>query len=167
LRHRAKHWLPGLILCAFASGAFAAVMVRFVDPQRFVDASLAGRRESPEANRVLDEIGRHLLALGERCIPAEQSLEIVVHEVDLAGDYEWRHGRVGGNFRLLRDAVRSRLTIETIWHAGDGSLLARSVDRLDEAKFLRSDIRATTKNVALPDEKAMITAWFEARFCGK
>lgn len=165
MRHRALRWLPLILSSMLASVASAAVTVRFVEPQRFLDASLDGRNESPEANRVLDEIERHLLALGARCIPQEQRLEIVVHEIDLGGHYEWRQHRLDGNFRLLRDVVRSRLTIETLWYGADGNLLARAVDRLDEAKFLRGEIRAATKDTALPDEKAMITSWFEARFC--
>jgi hypothetical protein len=161
----ANLWLLGCLFWGFASAASGVVTVQFVDPQRFIDSSLDGRREPPEANRALAEIRQHLLALGARCIADDQSLDILVHEVDLAGHDDWWHRRPGGGFRMLRDVVRSRLTLEYTWRASDGALLARSVERLDEAKFLRDGIRASTWGVAIPDEKAMITDWFEARFC--
>jgi hypothetical protein len=165
MRLRADRWLAGFVLVALASVSWAAVTVQFVDPQRFVDGTMEGYREPPEANRVLVEIRRHLLALGARCIPAEQSLTIRVLELDLGGHYEWQQRASTGNVRVLRDVVWSRMTIEYLWQGGDGTVLGRSVDRLEQAIFLGSDIRRSTADAVLPDEKAMMTEWLEARFC--
>lgn len=158
-------WLSGFVVCICAPAAAGEVSVRFDEPQRFLDASLQGYREPAESNRVLAQLRRHLLALGARCIADGQSLEITVRELDLAGDYERRRGGMAGNVRVLPGVVRSRMTVDYIWRAADGHVLAASVDRLDETTILGSEIRMSTWNVALPDEKAMITSWFESRFC--
>lgn len=165
MKAQAIRWLLGAVFMASVSASSAAVTVQFVDPQRFVDGSMEGYREPPEANRVLGEIRQHLLALGARCILEGQSLTIVVRELDLGGHYEWQQRASTGNARVLRDVVWSRMTIEYIWQGSDGTALGRSVDRLERATFLGSDIRGSRSDVVLPDEKAMMTDWFEARFC--
>lgn len=165
MKSRAVCWLLGAILVALASVSRAAVTVQFVDPQRFVDGTMEGYREPPEANRVLVEIRKHLLALGDRCIPDGQSLTIRVRELDLGGHYEWQQRASTGNVRVLRDVAWSRMTIEYLWQGSDGSVLGRSVDRLEQAIFLGSDVRRSRSDAVLPDEKAMMTNWFEARFC--
>lgn len=165
MKPRALLLLLGAALAAVGPASWAAVTVRFVDPQRFVDASMEGYGEPPEANRALVEIRGHLLALGARCIPQDQSLTILVRELDLGGRYEWQRRASTGNFRVLRDVVWSRMTLEYVWQGSDGSVLGASIDRLDQAVFLGSDARRSRSDVALPDEKAMLTEWFEARFC--
>jgi hypothetical protein len=162
---RAAHCMAGLALAAMATAASGKVDVRFDDPKRFVDATLEGYGEEPEANPVLAEIRRHLLTLGERCIPAEQSFEILVRELDLAGDYDWRHRPAAGNVRLLPNVAWTRMTIEYVWRAADGTLIATSVDRLQDADFLGNSFGLRRRDVALPDEKEMLDRWFEARFC--
>ena len=165
MKAQAIRWLLGAVFVASASASSAAVRVQFADQQRFVDGTMEGYREPPEANRALVEIRKHLTALGARCIPAEHSLAIVVRELDLGGHYEWQQRASMGNVRVLRDVVWSRMTLEYAWRAADGTLLSSSVDRLDQTIFLGGDIRRTRSDVVLPDEKAMMTEWFEARFC--
>lgn len=159
-----REWLCAILL-AIASPSWASVTVQFVDPQLFVDGTMEGYREPPEANRVLVEIRKHLLALGDRCIPNGQSLTIRILELDLGGHYEWQQRASTGNVRVLRDVAWSRMTLEYVWQGTDGTVLGKSVDRLGRTIFLSSDTRHSRTDVVLPDEKAMITEWFEARFC--
>jgi hypothetical protein len=165
MRHRIAGGLLVVALGVAASVAVAEVKVRFVDAERFVDATLEGYGDKPETNRVLLELKEHLLALGARCIPPEDSLEILVREIDLAGDYDWRHRAAAGSFRALPNVAWSRMTIEYEWRSGDGRLVARSIDRLGDAKYLSDPKRSRAWDVTLPDEKAMLTEWFEPRFC--
>jgi len=165
MKARVIRWLLGGVLATLAGAPWAAVTVQFVDPHRFVDGTPEGYGESPEANRALAEIRKHLLALGARCIPEEQSLAILVRELDLAGHYEWQRRAAIGNFRVLRNVVWTRMTIEYVWQASDGTVLGKSQDRLAQTTFPGSEVRRSDWDVALPDEKAMITDWFEARFC--
>lgn len=166
MHRRSAQWLTGLALAAVAGTTSGTVEVRYSDPESFIDATLEGYGDRPESNPVLAEIRRHLLALGDRCIPAEQSLLLVVHEIDLAGHYGWRHRGSVGNFRLLPNVAWTRMTIEYVWRGADGKLIATSVDRLQNADFLGDTFRLRSKDVPLPDEKEMLDRWFEQRFCG-
>lgn len=165
MRHGFAGGLIGVALGLAASVAAAEVKVRFIDPERFVDATVEGYGDKPEANRVLAELRDHLLALGARCIPAEDSLEILVREIDLAGNYDWRRRSAAGSFRALPGVAWSRMTIEYEWRSGDGRLVAKSIDQLGDAQYLADPKRSRSWDVALPDEKAMLTQWFESRFC--
>lgn len=165
MKLRTVRWTLGAVFLALASASSATVTVQFVDPQRFVDGTMEGYREPPESNRVLVEIRKHLLALGTRCIPEEHSLTIQVRELDLGGHYEWQQRASMGNVRVLRDVVWSRMTLEYVWLGSDGTVLGKAADRLNQAVFLGGDIKRSVSQVVLPDEKAMMTEWFEARFC--
>jgi len=158
--------MTGLVLATSATMACGAVDVRFVDAGSFIDGTLQGYGDEPASNPVLAEIRRHLLALGERCIPAEQSLELVVRDLDLAGHYDWRYRESFGNFRLLPNVAWARLTIEYIWRDAGGGLIAASVDQLHSAEFVSNRSRLRVRDIALPDEKQLLDRWFEPRFCG-
>lgn len=165
MTNRSVHWLAGVVLATAATSASGAVEVRFVDAQSFTDGTLQGYGDKSAANPVLAEIRRHLLALGDRCIPAEQSLELVVRDLDLAGHYDWRTRESFGNFRLLPNVAWARMTIEYVWRDAAGGLIAASVDRLQSADFIGNRSRLRARDIALPDEKQLLEHWFEPRFC--
>src|SRR6185369_10339260 len=64
----------------------AGVVVQFVEPQRYTDASSHGYGSDSSTLQVLEG---HFRRLGERCLKPGEQLDIQVLDVDLAGQPEW------------------------------------------------------------------------------
>jgi len=157
--------LAALCLVAFTASAIAGVSVDYVKPEQFADARLDTRYPPQEQNRVLVEIRGYLVALGARCIRPDQSLNILVRDIDLAGRQEWWHRGDDGQVRVLRGVSDPRMELEYEWRASDGLILATGVDRLSDLNYIGQGTRALASNDSLYYEKALLTEWFDRRFC--
>lgn len=154
-----------LSLTAVASVARAEVNVSFLAPERFTDTARDGGFGRPDKGKTLDEFKRHLAGLGERCIPPGQSLDIVIRDIDLAGQQEPRRGADGEFLRVLKGVSNPRIDLEYVWRSADGTVLGKGAERVAEASFLPERTHDPRTNDSLYYEKAMLTQWFEARFC--
>lgn len=157
MKLRALVLLPISFALAFAGAAQAGkVEIAFVNPASYTDAGA----DSTEEAANLRQIGRYLRTLGERLLPAGQTLTVEVLEVDLAGGV--RPQRDGTELRLVSggaDFPRMRLR----WTlAGDGQ--QRSGDeRVADLDYTRG-LANRGDSQALFYEKRMLFAWFKTRF---
>lgn len=155
MKLRALVLLP--LSLAIAGAAHAGkVEVAFVNPASYTDAGAGAAEEA--AN--LREIDRYLRTLGERFLPAAQTLKVEVLELDLAGAV--RPQPDGSELRLVTggaDFPRMRLR----WSlAGDGA--QRSGDeRVADLDYTRG-LANRGDSHALFYEKRMLFAWFKSRF---
>lgn len=82
-----------------AAPSFAGVQVRFINPERYTDASSFG---ATSRDATIAEFRAYLEKLGQRFIRPGQNLTIDVLNIDLAGHYEpWR--RNFSDVRIMRD----------------------------------------------------------------
>lgn len=150
-----------LLLClAAASSATSAgtVSVSFIQPKDYWDAGNTSFDE--DAN--LKALAAHLQRLGQRLLPADQSLEIEVLQVDLAGTVKSSlfPGRPVRTITGGTDWPRLHLRY-SLQAAGKAAVRGEEwVSDLDYTHGLarRSD------NEALYYEKRMLEQWFKARF---
>jgi len=160
MRNSRLQWLfPALAL--FAAPAFAAVEVSFTNPDRFTDieASNTGDRQ-----QTLDEIAHHLVRLGERYLPRDESLAIEVLDVDLAGRVRWTPG--ARPIRIVNDRgdapyLKVRYTLTS-----DGKVLDSREESVTDLGFLTFRGYAYS-NESLSYEKRMLDKWFRERFADK
>ncbi len=143
------------LACAGAARA-GKVEVVFVDPASYTD--IGATRWDEQAN--LREIDRHLRTLGQRLLPANQTLTVEVLEVDLAGAL--RPQPNGTDLRVLtgqadfpRMHLRYVLTGDGVQRSGD--------ERLADLNYTRG-LAKRGDSEALFYEKRMLQAWFKARF---
>lgn len=149
-----------LVLCLAAAAAAAqagTVAVSFANNGPFADAGRAAWEQ--EAN--LRVIAHHLQTLGERHLPADQTLRIEVTGVDLAGEPQPSFRR-GGDIRIARGradfpSISLRYTLE----AGGRTLKSgeETVSDLDYTHRV-----AVHRNESLYYEKRMLDDWFRQRF---
>lgn len=138
--------------------------VNFIAPENFTDARL-GRTSGGADAVVLATIERHLQQLASRCLPAGRSLDIRIHDIDLAGRVEWWRGS-SAQTRVMNDVTwpRIKLTYAVQEDGQTGREILRELSNmayLSESPFLRAE------SMPLPYERAMLGRWFEQQFCNK
>lgn len=149
----------GLVL---GSGAALAgpVQVAFVQPDTYTDAGDGDR----DTNVNLRSIADHLQWLGQRYLPPEQSLDIEVLDVDLAGKvrptFRWGIVRVVGKpVDWPQIKLRYRLHADgKTQGSGDASIA-------DMAYSIHLD--SYTGLDGLSSEKRMLKSWFRGQFAKK
>lgn len=154
--------LVGLLLgLPLAAPARAEVSVTFVDRQHYTDAGGYG----VELERNLHALERHVLTAAGRCIAADQTLEVRIVDVDLAGRDEWWHRGAYG-VRVMRTITWPRIELEFVWRDAQGALLGEGHERVADLDYLSRNVWVRHDAEPLPYERAMLRDWFERRFCG-
>jgi hypothetical protein len=146
------------ILAALAGTAAAGtVKVAFVGPENFTD--LGTTKQEEDQNMVT--IARHLEALGQRWLPADQTLKIDFTEIDLAGAVRPSRASIDPVRVITGDVDYPRMQLHYVL-TGPG--LERSgTERLADLNFTRG-LANRGDSTPLLYEKRMLTAWFKARF---
>jgi hypothetical protein len=147
------------LIAALASAAAASagtVEVKFIEPDKFTDARDGMLRRED----VLKTLEERLKQLGEKKLPASQTLQIEVLDVDLAGD---AFPRVAlRDTRVLRGrADWPRVHLRYTLREGD-KVLKSGEDRIADMNYLMGSLRAS-QDSPLPYEKRMLDNWFDER----
>ncbi|CAM3822767.1 hypothetical protein D3C76_777960 [compost metagenome] len=158
--------LATLSLVAFNSLAQTAatpnVEVTFDKPEHFRDASLDSNGYQRGADAyVMKELSAYLVKLGQRYLPAGQTLRIDIRDIDLAGHYEpWRSNAY--SVRILRDVTWPSIDLHYTL-SQPGQVLSQADAHLSDKFYLqRPGRRADTDR--LYAEKAMLQEWFRKQF---
>lgn len=158
---------PLFVACVCASlvlGSGAAlagpVQVAFVHPETFTDAGDGDR----DTHTSLQAIADYLQWLGQRYLPPEQSLDIEVLNVDLAGKvlptFRWGIVRVVG-----QPVDWPRITLRYRLHA-DGQTLGNGEASIADMAY-SMHLGSYTGLDALSSEKRMLKSWFRGQFAKK
>jgi hypothetical protein len=152
-----------------AGPAAATVDVAFIDPAHFSDIDNHGPWGSLRPAEVLDVIGRQLRLLGARCVPADQTLELRVTDLRLAGELAAKRGHLAmGDARIMRDVDWPSMTVSWRRLDAQGALLeARQDETVNDMDYLRRIPAVDADPDSLPFERRMLTRWFERRFCAR
>ena len=147
-----------ILIAALASAAATAgtVEVRFIDPDKFADA-----RDSVHSREdVLKTLEERLKQLGAKKLPASQTLQVEVLDIDLAGD---AFPRVAlRDTRVLRGrADWPRMHLRYTLREGD-KVIKSGEDRIADMNYLMGSLRAS-QDSPLPYEKRMLDTWFDER----
>lgn len=155
-----KRVLLSMLLGAGAALAQAGVVeVGFMQPDRYHDAGRTAR----ERDETQQALAGHLRQLGERLLPARQTLKIEVLDIDLAG--ELRPGPAGSDeIRVMRGGADwPRIALRYEWRDGD-RLLSSGEERLADLDYLAHAATLPGRSGPLPYEKRLLERWFNERF---
>jgi hypothetical protein len=152
--------LGSALLLAALGGALgaaqAAVEVRFVNPDAFVDAN----RDEDMKKQALDGLQQHLQALGAKLAPS-QTLAIEVLDVNLAGEDRPVPSR-GTTLRILRSGTPPSLQLR--YTLSEGGAVLRSGDARVNDLGYQNRLNRYHSDDALRYEKAMLDNWFAEEF---
>ncbi|MHB8667272.1 MAG: DUF3016 domain-containing protein [Burkholderiales bacterium] len=141
----------------WTSAAGAAVTVSFINPQNYTDMG----RYPEDMKAQMKEIKAHLEYLGQRYLPPDQSLNIEVLDVDLAGRLNF--SRASHPVRILRGkADWPSMQLHYVLEA-DGRVLIDRQEHIANIDYLEHPDRYDS-NQSLPYEKRMLDKWFRKRF---
>ena len=164
--------LPSLAFSAVVAGAALfpgsalagdAFRIEFVEPERFTDAHLDSYSHGVD-QRVLRSLKQHLQSLAKRCLHGNQALDIQVLDIDLAGHQEWWGHRGAHDLRVMRDITWPRIDLDYTLRTGDGQI-KKDRERVSDMHYLWRSAYMRSDSTLLPYERAMLTTWFERRFC--
>jgi len=146
------------LLAATGPGWAGTVEVTTVADHRYIDAGSS--RWEEELN--LKALGDHLKALGQRHLPAGQTLKVELVEVDLAG-HVWPTRR-GQDLRVVRGGVDwPRVTLRYTLSDATGKTLASGEDTVKDMNYLQR-LPVSRLDESLAHEKRMLREWFQQRF---
>ncbi|HEV3017686.1 MAG TPA: DUF3016 domain-containing protein [Burkholderiaceae bacterium] len=162
-----------LVMLSLSGGAQAAsAHVNFVDPENFTDLGRYGNEKVITEKRA--EIARHIEQLAARNLPADQTLQVDVLDVRLAGEDErWPDAlrtpplttRIvrpfGGDIRSARNGTWPRIKLRYQLKQAD-QVLASGEESVADMKYL-DRINSYSTDDSLRYEKQLLDDWFRHR----
>lgn len=145
--------------CASLAAAAATAHVDFVKPESFTDA---GRNYAgAERDDNLGKLSRHITAEAARRLPADETLDVWVTDVDLAGYYDPRQ-TFAHEVRIVKDAYPPRINLRFRLTRADGGVVKEGERRLVDRSFLARAQRYPLDGLGY--EKMMLDTWLRHEF---
>ena len=114
-----------------------------------------------DTEQMVQRLATWLAKRAERVLPAGQRLEVVLVDVDLAGDYTPGRGPEMDHVRVVKDLYPPRIELSWRVEDADGTQTDEGEAVLTDMGFLS---RTTVGSDALRYEKRMLDNWLRERF---
>ena len=114
-----------------------------------------------DTEHLIQTLATWLAKRAERVLPAGQRLEVVLVDVDLAGDYTPGRGSDMDHVRVVRDIYPPRIELSWRLADADGTGIDEGETVLTDMGFLS---RSAIGSDALRYEKRMLDNWLRERF---
>jgi hypothetical protein len=141
-----------------ASALAGTAQVTFVSPEKFTD--IGRYTDSREAAENRAQIARHIEQLAERELPAEQTLEVEVLDVQLAGRFEYRY-LWPREVRVMRPVTWPSIKLRYRLKLGE-QVLASGEETVSDLDYLQR-INLYPTSDPRRYEKRMLDEWFRQR----
>ncbi|MGY3041726.1 hypothetical protein ACVWWQ_003359 [Rhodanobacter sp. TND4EL1] len=147
-----------LALASFAVQAQASnpVSVRYSHPAHFTEATRSVGFH-PDDDAYLEPLKAYFIQRAARILAPGQRLDVVVTDVDRAGEYEPWRGPNFNNVRIVKDIYPPRIDLDFTLYGADGKVLRSGSRKLRDVAFL-SRVSATDQD-SLRYEKSLIDRW--------
>lgn len=161
-----------IAVLAFAALGFGALQtqaaeldIRWENPERYRDVEASNSvSQSKYEQRVFDELSSHFSLAAARQLPPGQQLNVVVHDVDLAGYVEYFIMPYNQGIRVVDDLYAPRLDFS--WELRDEAdqVIAQGEAELKERTSFRHFNTRINRNDPLFYEKRLIDEWMRTNF---
>lgn len=175
---RTRHWATALIsaalAAAFAVPAFAArvtdpelprnldadgpVTVSWTDPQEFGEIRYSRNRFEAERGDWVRGIARHLAKRAAGALGPGERLDVVITDIELAGDFEPGAGRSDG-VRIVRDIYPPRIDLSYTLYDASGDVADSGERSLRDIGFLHRHAGTVGSGDPLRHEKRLVDDW--------
>lgn len=134
------------------------VTVEWQDPKSFSDVKASGDIQSRFENRTFEELTKNLNKEAAKILKPNQKLEMVVTNLDLAGDVRPTFGATPNDLRVVKNIYPPRITFSYKVIEGDQVIIAGN-EKLTDLNFMYS-IRSNNDR---PNryENTLLTSWLK------
>ncbi|MCL1050104.1 DUF3016 domain-containing protein [Shewanella abyssi] len=134
------------------------VKVEWQDPKSFRDVRSGGEIQSRFEKRTFEELTKNLNKEAAKILQPNQKLEMVVTDLDLAGDVRPTFGATMHDLRVVKDIYPPRITFSYKVTEGEQVIIAGN-EKLTDLNFMYS----IHKNSSRPNryENALLTSWLK------
>lgn len=112
-----------------------------------------------DTTRSIQALADWLGKQAERSLPADQSLQVTLRDVDLAGEYEPGQADLY-DVRIIKDIYPPRIELDYTLSGADGAVLRRGETTLRDTGFLSGGMIG--ENDPLRFEKRMLRSWLRS-----
>ena len=173
-RHLATALISAALAAAFVVPAFAArvtdpelprsldadgpVTVSWTDPQAFSEIRYSRNRFEAERGDWVRGIARHLAKRAAGALGPGERLDVVITDIELAGDFEPGAGRSDG-VRIVRDIYPPRIDLSYTLYDASGDVADSGERSLRDIGFLHRQAGTVGSGDPLRLEKRLVDAW--------
>ena len=137
------------------AGANAAVNVSFENPEKFSDVSYSDFPNEKDRKYILEDIEEYMVDKLEDKVGDDKIVNVVVKNVDLAGEFEpWR--RVMPDNRRIRSVYPARLALDYEITDLDGNLIEKGSEKMT---LMDHAVSFSLRNEDHPYVKELINRW--------
>lgn len=137
------------------------VQVRWEDPAQFSEIRYSHNRWESRRGNWVQRLAEHLRDRIGEALPPGETLDVVITDIDLAGDYE-PVGMERRDVRVVRDIYPPRMKLSFVRRGADGQVLDQGGRALSELGFL--SLGSGSAQDPLRFEKRMIDGWVRREF---
>jgi hypothetical protein len=134
------------------------VKVEWQDPKSFRDVKSSGDIQSRFENRTFEALTKNLNKEAAKILKPNQKLEMVVTDLDLAGDVRPTFGATMNDLRVVEDVYPPRITFSYKVTEGDQVIIAGD-EKLTDLSFMYSINKNNNKTNRY--ENALLTSWLK------
>lgn len=152
--------LTGLGFSAHSMAASSEV--DWVKPEDYSDIRPANENRSRFHKRIFERLDEHFSELAAK-LPADQTLKVQVHNLDLAGDVRYMMGPNNSTIRVVKDIYfpKMRFSYQLV-DKNDSEVTSGEADIKDMS--FNTGIRNSSSTDSFYYEKEMISDWFKKTF---
>lgn len=151
----------GLALGYISAAAASAVEVNFVDSDNFTDFT-ATRSASTAHPKYAKELSQFIVRKTEDRLPPGYRAEVVITDVDMAGEFElWRRGGFD-DVRVVKDLYPPRINLSFRVINENGDIVAQGDRKLRDLNFMFG-VRPLNSD-PLRHEKELLADWIRREF---
>ena len=154
----------GLFAGVVSAEPAGAVTVNFVDADNFTDFTDSYAFPDRGREAYIKELASFIENRAESRLGGDLRLEIVITDVDMAGEFEPWHGPRAQDVRIVKDLYPPRINLSFRLTRTDGTVVAEGNRRLRDLSFMYGS--CMTDSDPLRYEKQLIDNWIRREFRG-
>lgn len=151
-----------VLLLSSTLAAAATVQVDWDDPAKFRDIKVTNDSKVRFQERVMEELGDQFRKEAEK-LPADQTLHVTVHDVDLAGDIEYFHRGYPFGLRVIRNVDFPTIDLSYELKDASDTVIKSGTQKVRDMNF-RTPVLTTWKQDPFRYENQLIKDWVNTEF---
>jgi hypothetical protein len=151
-----------VLLLSSALSAAATVEVSWDDPKDFRDIRVTNDNKARFQARVIEELEEQFREEGEK-LPADQTLHVTVHDVDLAGDIEYFHRGYPFGLRVVRNVDFPTIDLSYELTDANDRVIKSGDEKIRDLNF-KTPVLTTWKQGPFRYEHQLIRDWYNTEF---